>query len=94
MKSFYEIILKKITKKPLSEEENIVESINNALLELNRAKNNFDMVVGADNVELAILELNTAEKRYQNLIKEAKSKGINRFGKKDINLFGLSPSYE
>lgn len=94
MKGFYEVILSKVLKRPLSEEECIVESINNALLELNRAKNNFDMVVGADNVELAILELNTAEKRYQNLIKEAKTKGINRFSGKDINFYGLNPSFE
>ena len=86
MKSFYELVLKKILKQPLSEEELIIENINTALMELNRAKINFDMVVGADNVELAILELNTAEKRYRNLIKEAKTKGINRLSGKDINL--------
>ena len=91
MKSFYELVLKKILKKPLSEEEFIIESINSALMELNRAKINFDMVVGADNVELAILELNTAEKRYRNLIKEAKIKGINRLSGKDIS---LNPSFE
>ena len=86
MKSFYELVLKKILKQPLSEEEMIIENIDTALMELNRAKINFDMVVGADNVELAILELNTAEKRYRNLIKEAKTKGINRLSGKDINL--------
>ena len=88
MKSLYEIILKKIMKKNISEEETIIESINYALLELNRAKNNFDMVVGADNVELAILELNTAEKRFENLIKEAKSKGINRLSGSNTTMFG------
>ena len=50
------------------------------------ARNNFDMVVGADNVELAILELNAAEKRYQNLLKEAKLKGVKRFCESDFNM--------
>ena len=63
------------------------------MIELNRAKNNFDMVVGADNVELAILELNTAEKRFENLIKEAKHKGLNRLSGTDIT-FGALPSLE
>ncbi|MBR3996432.1 MAG: DUF2508 family protein [Clostridia bacterium] len=93
MKSFYEIVLKKIMKKPISEEEIIIESINNALIELNYAKNNFDMVVGADNVELAILELNTAEKRFENLIKEAKHKGLNRLSGTD-RIFGDLPTLE
>ena len=92
MKSFYEILLKKILKRPLSEEESIIENIKLALGELNRAKNHFDMVVGADNVELAISELNTAEIRYRNLIKEAKTKGINRFDGRDV--YGLNPTLE
>mgnify|MGYP003295614214 CR=1 FL=1 len=66
---------KNIEKK---ENEEVIR-IKNALSELKRARSNFDMVVGADNVELAILELNAAEKRYQNLIKEAKQKASERF---------------
>lgn len=78
MKNFYFELVKKL--KPSNSRENEeVARIKNALYELKRARRNFDMVVGADNVELAILELNAAEKRYQNLIKEAKTKGIQRF---------------
>ena len=71
MKEFYLDLFKKINKSTAKKNEEITR-IENALYDLKRARNNFDMVVGADNVELAILELNAAEKRYRNLIKEAK----------------------
>ena len=82
MKEFYLEILKRL-KQPVKKENEEVLRIKNALFELKRARNNFDMVVGADNVELAILELNAAEKRYRNLIKELKSNSNLRFGKED-----------
>ena len=78
MRELYPEILKKFKIVKAKENEEIVR-IKNALYELKRARRNFDMVVGEDNVELAILELNAAEKRYQNLLKEAKTKGIKRF---------------
>lgn len=84
MKEFYLEILKKL-KQPAKKENEEVTRIKNALFELKRARNNFDMVVGADNVELAILELNAAEKRYQNLIKEAKEHSL-----KDVFTEGLN----
>ena len=59
MKDFYLEILKRL-KQPAKKENEEVLRIKNALFELKRARNNFDMVVGADNVELAILELNAA----------------------------------
>ena len=84
MKEFYKELLRKAGLTKVKESEDI-KRINNALFELNRARANFNMVVGADNVELAILELNAAEKRYQNLIKEVKIKGIQRFDNREIN---------
>lgn len=78
MKEFYLDLLKRL-KHPEKKENEEVLRIKNALSDLKRARTNFDMVVGADNVELAILELNAAEKRYQNLIKEAKQKASERF---------------
>ena len=77
MMEIYPAILK-IFSKPQKEENEEVIRIKNALCELKRARSNFNMVVGADNVELAILELNAAEKRYQNLLKEAKSNAEKR----------------
>ncbi len=85
MQGYLKYAIKRMLKKPLTEEESIISNINRALYEVHIAKNNFDMVVGADNVELAILELNTAEKRYRNLLMEAKDKGLNRFSGTDIN---------
>ena len=85
MKELYPGILKNLKLNRSKENEEIVR-IKNALYELKRARRNFDMVVGADNVELAILELNAAEKRYQNLLKEAKTKGIKRFSENDFNM--------
>ncbi len=58
--------------KPLSEEAILRNNIQWALGELNAARQNFDMVAGAENVELAIFELNAAERRYQNLMNQAK----------------------
>lgn len=84
MKEFRFDLLKRL-KQPEKKENEEVIRIKKALLELKRARSNFDMVVGADNVELAILELNAAEKRYQNLIKEAKEKSSQRFF--DENLY-------
>lgn len=71
MKKYYLILLKKLTQQKIKEDEQLIR-IKQALYEVKRARNNFDMVVGADNVELAILELNAAEKRYRNLLKEIK----------------------
>ncbi|MBE7021562.1 MAG: DUF2508 family protein [Ruminococcaceae bacterium] len=78
MKKYLDMLFKKIIgDKPYVDEEILL--IKKALYDLNNARNNFNMVVGEDNVELAILELNAAEKRYRNLIKEAKSHQT-RFG--------------
>lgn len=85
MKELYPELLKKLKLTKVRENEDVIR-IKNALYELKRARSNFDMVVGADNVELAILELNAAEKRYQNLLKEAKTKGIKRFCNEDFNM--------
>lgn len=59
-----------------TEEEKLIKNINNALCEMNYARNNFDMATGEDNIELAIYELSTAEIKYRNLLKEAKRLGI------------------
>ena len=72
MKNFLEILLKKIKQKEMAVDGETM-LIKKALYDLNSARSNFDMVVGEDNVELAILELNAAEKRYRNLLKEAKN---------------------
>lgn len=64
------------TKPPMSEEEILRKNIKWALRELNCARQNFDMVAGAENVELAIYELNAAERRYQNLMNQAKKAGF------------------
>ena len=72
MKNILKLIIKKLNEGK-KEPDGDVMLIKRALSDLNRARRNFDMVVGEDNVELAILELNAAEKRYRNLIKEAKS---------------------
>ena len=72
MKKIIKLIIEKL-KDGKKEPDDEVMLIKRALYDLNRARSNFDMVVGEDNVELAILELNVAEKRYRNLIKEAKN---------------------
>ncbi len=72
MKNYLDIIFKKLKQEEIKTDQEAM-LIKKALFDLNRARRNFDMVVGEDNVELAILELNAAEKRYRNLIKEAKS---------------------
>lgn len=92
MKEFYLEILKRL-KQPAKKENEEVLRIKNALFELKRARNNFDMVVGADNVELAILELNAAEKRYQNLLKEAKENSLKDVFTEGLN-YDLSKSLE
>lgn len=79
--------MKKYIKVNFIKESQFITDVNNALNEINRARINFDMAVGQDNVELAILELNSAEKRYQNLIKEAKEKRINRLSEYDFSLY-------
>lgn len=69
--------LKALFIKPqMSEEEILRKNIKWALKELNFARQNFDMVAGAENVELAIYELNAAERRYQNLMNQAKKAGF------------------
>ena len=69
--------LKTLFVKPqLSEEEILQKNIKWALKELTCARQNFDMVAGAENVELAIYELNAAERRYQNLMNQAKKAGF------------------
>ena len=83
MMEIYSGILKKFLKSKKEENEDIIR-IKNALCELKRARTNFNMVVGADNVELAILELNAAEKRYQNLLKEAKINAEKRLYEKEL----------
>ncbi|MBR4892938.1 MAG: hypothetical protein IKZ35_03025 [Clostridia bacterium] len=82
MKEFYEEIIAKFKRRENKESEELTR-IKHALYEVKRARSNFNMVVGADNVELAILELNAAEKRYRNLIKELKSNSNLRFGEED-----------
>lgn len=54
------------------EKELLQQHIERALKDLNCARQNFDMVAGDRNVELAIFELNAAERRYQNLINLAR----------------------
>ena len=83
MMEIYPAILKIFTKPQREENEDIIR-IKKALCELKRARTNFNMVVGADNVELAILELNAAEKRYQNLLKEAKINAEKRLYEKEL----------
>ena len=78
MKGFNLSLLRYGMKKKLTQEEQMLQNIHVALGALYEARSNFDMVVGADNIDLAILELSTAEKRYQNLIKEAKRLGITK----------------
>ena len=69
--------LKALFIKPQKSEEEILrKNIKWALKELNFARQNFDMVAGAENVELAIYELNAAERRYQNLMNQAKKAGF------------------
>lgn len=92
MKEFYLEILKRL-RQPQKKENEEVLRIKDALFELKRARNNFDMVVGADNVELAILELNAAEKRYQNLLKEAKENSLKDIFTERLN-YDLSKSFE
>lgn len=92
MKEFYLEILKKLNKSQKKENEEVLR-IKKALFELKRARNNFDMVVGADNVELAILELNAAEKRYQNLLKEAKKHSLKDIYTEGLN-YDLSKTFE
>lgn len=67
-------------KKEETASDKLIRSINTALGEIYKARTNFDMATGYDNIELAIFELNTAEIRYQNLIKEAKRLGVLREG--------------
>lgn len=86
MKKYINLI-KRYIKTQFIKESGFIIEINNALNEINRARINFNMAVGQDNVELAILELNSAEKRYQNLIKEAKEKKINRLSQYDFSLY-------
>ncbi len=59
-------------KNPPDEKELLKQHIDSALKDLNCARQNFDMVAGDRNVELAIFELNAAERRYQNLINRAR----------------------
>lgn len=79
MKELYQKFFERFNAKE-TYEDILVSNINNALNEIYLARTNFDMATGADNIELAIYELNTAEIKYQNLIKEAKRLGILRRG--------------
>ncbi len=79
MKELYQKIFERFNTKQ-TPEDMLVSNINNALNEIYCARTNFDMATGADNIELAIYELSTAEIKYQNLIKEAKRLGILRKG--------------
>lgn len=68
----------KLKTKVTDPTELMIKNINNALCEVFSARNNFNMAVGSDSIELAIYELSTAEIKYRNLLKEARRTGITR----------------
>lgn len=75
MKDLYHILFGR-GKQIDTDAEKLIRNINVALDDIYHARVNFDMATGADNIELAIYELSTAEIKYRNLIKEARRLGI------------------
>ena len=75
MKDLYRILFGR-EKDEDADSKKLMRNINDALEDIHRARINFDMAVGDDNIELAIYELSTAEIKYRNLIREARRLGI------------------
>ena len=80
MKELYAFISKtlRIKEKAADPSGFLIENINSALSDVFSARNNFNMAVGSDDIELAIYRLSTAEIKYRNLLREAKRLGIIR----------------
>ncbi|NLP14349.1 MAG: YaaL family protein [Clostridium sp.] len=59
-----------------SDNEDLIESINDAKKEWLSAKNNFEHAVESDIIDYYIYQIKAYQTRYEHLLKKAKEKGI------------------
>ncbi len=66
-----------------NEKDSMLETIEQARIEMNQAKSFFDLVLEPEQVDQAIYALNAAEKKYMFFLKRAKNAGY-KVDAKDI----------